>query len=271
MADIIVVSFKEETKAIKALHKIKELDIYGDITLYEYMMIRKKNDNEYDILQDDTSDEIWRTLTGAAVGGLVGALAGPVGLVIGLYSGGVIGAVADIAHYDFDDDFVKKINNKMDPGTTAIVAEVKEDSTVFIDEYLKPFNVEIIRTDADLEYDDFIDEHIEELEDKIESERKKLKNATTEETTKIKAKIADLKKKRKAKLAVLEAKRKSRVQEIKNKTEARLAKLKSRLNLIENKVETTITKARTSRMRKKIKKQEARLNKLQHQLEDILD
>ena len=47
MANIIIVSFKEETKAIEALHKIKELDNYGDITLYEYMMIRKKDDDQY--------------------------------------------------------------------------------------------------------------------------------------------------------------------------------------------------------------------------------
>ncbi len=41
MANIIVVSFTEEAKAIEALHKIKELDAYGDITLYEHILIRK--------------------------------------------------------------------------------------------------------------------------------------------------------------------------------------------------------------------------------------
>lgn len=270
MANIIVVSFKEETKAIEALHKIKELDMYGDITLYEHMMVRKKENDQYEVLNDDTSGEGWRTLTGAAVGGLLGALAGPVGLVIGLYSGVAIGAIADVVHYDFEDDFIKKINNKMKPGTIAIVAEVSEESPIFIDDYLKPFDAEIIRTDADLEYDNFIEEQIEELEDEIEDEREKLKKATADKKVKIKTKIADLKAKRKAKIAELEAKRKSTVQEIKTKTEARIEKLKAGLDKFEDSVENTVSDARASRIKKRIKKQEARLNKLEHKLEDVL-
>lgn len=271
MANIIVVSFKKETKAIQALHKIKELDSYGDITLYEHMIIRKEESGEYEVLNDDTSTEGWRTFTGAAVGGLLGAIAGPVGLVIGLYSGVAIGAVADIARYDFEEDFVEKVSNKMKTGTIAIVAEVDEDSSIFIDNYLKPFDAEILRTDANLEYDNFIDEQIEELEDDIEDERKKLKKATADEKVKIKTKIADLKTKRKAKMAELETKRKSTVQEIKDKTEARLEKLKSRLDKFENSVSDAVTDARAGQVKKRIKKQEARLKKLQHKLEDVLD
>ncbi len=271
MSNIIVVSFKEETKAIEALHKIKELDTYGDITLYEHMMIRKNENGNYETLNDDTSTEGWRTLTGAAVGGLLGALAGPVGLVIGLYSGVAIGAVADIARYDFEDDFIKKVNNKMETGTIAIVAEVDEDSSIFIDNYLKPFNAEILRTDASLEYDTFIDDQIEELEEEIEDEREKLKKATTDEKVKIEAKITELKSKRRTKIGELESKRKSTVQEIKDKTEARIEKLKFRLNKFENSVSNTITDARAAQIKKRIKRQEKKLVKLHHEIEDVMD
>ncbi|WP_422351033.1 hypothetical protein [Flagellimonas sp.] len=86
MANIIVVSFSEETKAIEALHKIKKLNSSGYITLYEYMIIRKKENDHYAVLIE-TTNEGWRTLTTMTLGGLVGALAGPIGLAICLYSG----------------------------------------------------------------------------------------------------------------------------------------------------------------------------------------
>src|SRR5690606_22150809 len=209
MANIIVVPFKEETKAIDALHKIKELDAYGDITLYEHMMIRKKANDQYEVLNKTTDGEGWRTFTGMALGGLVGAIAGPLGLIIGLYTGTAAGAIWDISRYDFEDDFVKKVSGKMNTGTIAIIAEVGEDSPVFIDDALKSYSSEIIRSEAGVEFDNYIDDQIEDLEDDIEDEREKLKNATAQEKVKIKAKITDLKEKRKAKISELEAKRKS--------------------------------------------------------------
>ncbi|WP_422351032.1 hypothetical protein [Flagellimonas sp.] len=53
-------------------------------------------------------------------------------------------------------------------GEITIVVEVVEDSPVFIDKYLIPLAVEIDRSEADVEYDGFIEEQIEELEVEIE-------------------------------------------------------------------------------------------------------
>ncbi|MFS4416434.1 DUF1269 domain-containing protein [Maribacter sp. 2307ULW6-5] len=271
MANIIVVSFTEETKAIEALHKMKELDSYGDITLYEHMMIRKKENDHYEVLNDETTDAGWRTLTGMALGGLVGAFAGPIGLVVGLYSGTAVGAILDIGRYDFEDDFIHKVNNKMKAGEITIVAEVGEDSSVFIDNYLKPLDAKIMRTDAGVEFDTYMDEQIEELEEEIEDEREKLKKATADEKVKISAKIAELKAKRKAKIAELEAKRKSALKDVKDKTKARIEKLESNLNKYEDNLTDSITQARANRLKKRINRQKSKLNKLNHQLEEVLD
>jgi uncharacterized membrane protein len=270
MANIIVVPFKEETKAIEALHKIKELDAYGDITLFEHMMIRKKDNNQYEVLKDTTDEEGWRTFTGMALGGLVGAFAGPLGLIIGLYTGTAAGAVWDISRYDFEDEFIKKISNKMNAGTIAIIAEVGEDSSVFIDDALKSYGSEIMRSDAEVAFDDYVDDQIEDLEDDIEDEREKLKKATAEEKVKIKAKIADLKAKRKAKISELDAKRKSILNKIKEKTNARINKLESRLESFEDSISDSITQAKAKRIEKRIKKQKSKLSKLSRELEEVL-
>ncbi|MBJ2175661.1 DUF1269 domain-containing protein [Aureibaculum sp. A20] len=272
MANIIVVPFKEEKKAIEALHKIKELDAYGDITLYEHMMIRKKENNQFEVLNDQTDEEGWRTLTGAAVGGLLGAIAGPVGFVIGLYSGLAVGAIADVSRYDFEDDFVKKVSNQMTVGTIAIIAEVGEDSSVFINEALEPYTSEIMRSEAGIEFDDYVDEQIEDIEDKIEDQREKLKKATKEEKVKIKSKIAELKAKRKSKIAALETRRKQMLKAIKDKSDARLKQMENRLKEYEHSVTSSIVKARKNRLKKRIKKEEEKLYQLHDALgEDIVD
>ncbi|WP_055443456.1 DUF1269 domain-containing protein [Lacinutrix himadriensis] len=272
MANIIVVPFKEEKKAIEALHKMKELDVYGDITLYEHMMIRKKDNNQYEVLNDQTDGEGWRTFTGMALGGIIGAFVGPLGLIIGLYTGVVAGAVWDISRYDFEDAFIKKVSNKMTPGTIAIVAEVAEDSSIFIDEALKGLSSEIIRSEAGIEFDDYVDEQVEDIEDSIEDQRQKLRKATAEEKIKIKAKIADLKAKRKAEMAALEVKRKAALKEIKNQTKSRINKLESRLDNVEHAITDAFATARKNRLNKRIKKEEEKLYQLHSALgEDIED
>ena len=272
MANIIVVPFKDETKAIEALHKIKELDAYGDITLYEHVMIRKTESDQYEVLDDTTDGEGWRTFTGMALGGLVGAFGGPLGLIIGLYTGTALGAVWDVGRYDFEDQYIKEVSNKMNIGTIAIVAEVAEDSAVFIDDALKPYCSEIIRSEAGVEFDDYVDEQILILEEEIESEREKLKKATATEKAKIKTQIANLKVKRIATMNALEAKRKSVLKEIKEKTKSRINKLESDLKDYEHEVSDSFSKARKNRLKKKIKRQEEKLYQLHSALgEDIVD
>ena len=272
MANIIVVPFKEESKAIEALHRIKELDAYGDITLYEHMMIRKKDNKQFEILKNQTDGEGWRLFTGMALGGLAGALVGPLGFVIGLYTGTAVGAVWDASRYDFEAEFLKKVSKKMAVGTIAIVAEVAEDSSVYIDQALNGLSSEIIRSEAGIEFDDYVDEQVENFEDSIEDERQKLRKATAHEKDTIKAKIADLKAKRKAHIVALEAKRKATLNKIKSDTKSRIHKLETRLDGFEQSVSDAYAQARKNRLSKKIKKEEEKLYQLHSALgEDIVD
>lgn len=271
MTNIIVVSFKEEAEAIEALQKIRGLDVYGDITLYEYIMIRKKDDNDYEVLGDKTRGKGWRILTGTALGGLVGVLGGPVGITLGLLTGTTLGAAFEYRHLDFEDKFVKKINNKMHPGDISLIAEVSEGSTAFIDTVLKPFNAEITRTDTDIEYDNYAESQVTHLEDEIEKQRKRLKEAIAEEKEKIHTQIADLKVKRKDKMAKVEAKGKSTVREIKEKTKAQIKKLQVSLEKFDDSLSDNITQIKANRLKRRIDRQESKLSKLNEQLEEVAD
>jgi uncharacterized membrane protein len=246
MANVIVVSFQEETKAIEALHKLNELESLGDISIYEKIMVRKKANGESEILKEDSS-EGWRTLAGMGVGSLLGMLGGPIGFVFGLYTGTAVGVIADASHYDFAEDFITKVENKMQAGATSIIAEVDEDSEAFIDTYLKPFGAVITRSDVDFEFDNYENEQIDEIDEEIADERAAFKEARKEDRSKIQKRIAELKEKRKEKIAEFVA-------------NAKAAK---------NGVSNEIKEEREERIKRRIAKHQERLNNLNKQLQEL--
>lgn len=268
MTKVIVVYFKEEAKAINALHKLIELESFGDISMYERVMVRKKANGELETMSNNGS-EGWRTFTGMAVGGLIGLLGGPVGFVIGLISGTVIGGISDAGHYDLEGDFVKKIESTMPEGTIAIIAEIDENTNGFVDSYLKPFDALVVRSDVDFEFDQYVDDQIEEIDEDIADERVKLKKAIGADKVKVEKKIADLKKSRKAKIADIEAKSKKSIHNLMDKTAAGIETVKSNVQDVGNQIGETINENREYRLKKRIAAHESKLEHLKKELKSV--
>jgi uncharacterized membrane protein len=270
MKNVIVASFKEESKAIEALHKLNELDSFGDIIIYDQIMVRKSVDGKLEILKQDDS-EGWRTLTGMGVGSLLGLLGGPAGFVIGLYTGTAIGAIADASHYDFAEDFIDKIEKKIEAGTVTIIAEIDESSEVFADIYLKPFGAVISRSDVDFEFGKHVDEQINEIEAEIAEDRVALKEAVGNEKKKIETKIAELKEKRKTKISEFIAKSKEVQRDFKIKTLRGAAKIKADIESIGNGISEEVKKEKIERINRRIGRHENMLNELKMQLTELQD
>jgi len=127
MTNLIIASFSEEAAAIEASHKLNELETIGDITIYEIALIKKPAAGEPVVLQADDATDGLRTLSGAAIGGLIGTLAGPVGTIIGMLTGTLAGAVLEEDHYGFTEDFLAKAVGQLQPGSTAVIAEIDEE------------------------------------------------------------------------------------------------------------------------------------------------
>lgn len=268
MENIIVASFKEEKKAIDALHALIESESLGDITIYEKIMVRKKAGGDFEILKEDTADG-WRMVAGMGIGSLVGMIGGPVGFIFGLYTGTAVGALAELGHYDFAEDFVRKVENKMAEGTISIIAEVDEDNNVFVDTTLKPFGAVILRSDVDFAYDKYVDEQIEEIDEEIADKRAQLKKAVGDDRKKIENKIAELKKKRKEKIAEFTEKRRAAEKNIKDKATAGMAKIKSDVRGFENSVTQELKEEREERIKRRIVRHEEKLNALNKQLKGL--
>jgi len=268
MTKIIVVSFKEEAKAIKAMHKLIELESFGDITIYEKLMVRKMANGEYETLKEDSSDG-WRTLTGMTVGGLLGLFGGPVGFVVGLVSGTFIGGMAEIGHYDFEGDFVSKLEKTMPTGEISIIAEIDENTTGFIDLYLKPFDASILRSDVDIEFGHYVNDQLTDLEDDISDARLQLKKSVGNDKKFIEKKIAELKKKRKLKIAEFETDSKNTIDKMKDKADAGIESVKSEAKAIGHKISESVKESKENRLKRRIASHEDKLQSLNKELKEV--
>jgi uncharacterized membrane protein len=244
MTNLIVGSFKNEAQAIAASHRLLELESYGDITIYENVMVKKDGYDETSIIQSKTSDGV-RTFSGMALGSLVGVIAGPVGLLVGMMTGTLVGAVAEADYMNFSDDIISKVKDRIQQGTVAIIAEVSEESPDFIDNAFDSLGAtNIFRSDVDYIYDDYDDEHIEETDEEIAAERARIKSSSAAEKAKIVQKIEDLKVKRRKKIAELnekhqanrDRKKTSRDEAKKERLEKKISRHQTRIAKLEEEV-----------------------------------
>lgn len=268
MENIIVATFTDEAKAIQALHRLTELDREGDISVYDKLLIRRGSSDEYEVLKDDNTNG-WRTLAGMAFGALIGAFGGPIGVALGLYVGTVIGVVMDYTHYSFDQDFKDTISKSIPVGSTSIIAEIDEENSVFIDDYLKPLGAVIWRSSVYVEHEKFIEKQMNALDAELESAENELAVTAEAQKVRIKEKVAELRASRKAKIAEIELNSKERLNELKTKMESNRTKLQSHLTTLTNLAAEKFDSVRFERAKEKLANYEQKIKELDWKLSNF--
>ena len=233
MTNVVVISFKNENEAIEASHKLIELESFGDISIYEKVLVKKELNGDTALLQTHNSEGL-RLVSGMAIGTLVGAIAGPIGLLAGMLTGTLAGTLVEANYIDISDDITSKVMDQLKPGTVAIVAEIYEEGTAFVDNVAASFDATVTRSNVDYVYDDFVDGEIKEIDDEIAAERARIKSSVAEDKASIRQKIDKLKQKRKQRIAELKesqkSRKKSRLTNKINKQEEKAAQLQSKLD-----------------------------------------
>jgi len=96
-------------------------------------------------------------LGATAIGTLIGMLAGPVGLAIGAATGVVVGAGADVLDMKVERDFLADVERALEPGTSAVVAQIYEEETGPVNERMAALGGVVFRRAladvADREYE----------------------------------------------------------------------------------------------------------------------
>jgi uncharacterized membrane protein len=188
----LVVAVPTESAAYEALRALRQLDDEGSIELYSAAVITKQSDGQVK-LQDKRDTMLGLgTLLGASTGALVGLLAGPAGAAIGATAAGGAGAATDMAYAGFSGDFLRRVGDRLKPGTSAVVAYVFEDWTTPVDSAVAPMGATVFRQSTG----DVATAQLKSEMQRVREERQHLEGeiarSTDEENKGIEASIADL-------------------------------------------------------------------------------
>ncbi len=132
MNRMLVVVFSEATKAFAGRDALKSLDHEDSITLYAYAIVTK-NANGTSIVNEEHDPAGLGTLLGTSLGSLIGLLGGPTGVAIGAAAGSLAGVTADLDNARIGGDFVDDVLKQLTPGTVALLAEIDEEWTPWVD------------------------------------------------------------------------------------------------------------------------------------------
>lgn len=191
---IIVVNFKVESEAYKALADLKLNPINDSFAATQAVIVRKEADHV--LLKDsydtgaETGDD---TIAGGLLGALIGVIGGPIGVLLCGSWGMLMGSTLDMADSLDNASLVEKVCECLPNESTSLIALVSEGDEKTFDKAFDEFDAEVIRFDA-AEVAAEIEE-AEELQYQMEKEaRKKLRDdKKAERKEKIEEKRAEVK------------------------------------------------------------------------------
>ena len=157
----IVAVFTTQDHAYDAARQVQNLDKDGIIRLKRGAIATKDAKGNLTIPDTKGVGTPWGLLGGGLIGGLLGAMLGPVGVaagaaasaaaagaVLGATSGGAVGAIVDLGMFGMSEDFIDDVSTQLNPGETALIAEVEEDSTESIDQIVALYGGRVYRSEV---------------------------------------------------------------------------------------------------------------------------
>ena len=144
MERMLVVVFDSRNKASQALHVLEDLSEQSAIALTADAILTRHLDGSITVVQDNYVDPD-ATMGGTAMGTLLGMLGGPVGMAIGAAAGFVLGGAADVARSRVGRHFAAYVEARLQPGHSAVVAEIDEEDTDPIDSRMKALGGRVFR------------------------------------------------------------------------------------------------------------------------------
>jgi len=227
MENLLIITFPDAENALEGLNRLKDLDQLGDINIYNMAMIRKRDNQQFDLLHQEGPDLGVQPAAGAIGGTLIGAIGGPVGMTIGMITGLAIGSVGETDSLDFSDKVLDKVKNTLRVGDYAIVLDLEEDNEFIVNSYMEPYRGVITRTDIVSQYDAYDQEQWNELNKEIDDEEQSLKTAIDKDKAAIKVKLDKLKKQRDEKLEKMKARSAKRKKHLEDKIKSFDEKIKT--------------------------------------------
>lgn len=153
METMIAVSFEGSNGPYDAVTKLQELDRQGQIEVYEARIVERASTGE--IIEkeavrgsNDYAGGGVATASGGLIGLMLGVIGGPVGMLLGGTMGVTTGALIDFETEDRDDSVLGSFVHRIQPGTTALLAHINEQSYEVVDNAMRGLGGNVLRRPA---------------------------------------------------------------------------------------------------------------------------
>ncbi len=257
MDKVIVALFDQEAKAYEGARALAGLDEEGSIALFSTAVIAKDADGKVVVKQSADSGPLGTTV-GALTGSLAGVFGGTLGVVVGAAAGTLAGISYDLAKIGVGSDFVAEIGDELQPGKSAVVAEVEEDWVVPVDSCLeKAGATKVLRRARENVIDHEIERNVAAARAEIAELKAEEERASEENKAKLHARIEAVQ----ARLHRLQEQAKANVDETTEETKARVKRLEAKLSAARQdaraRIDTHISEWRARQQRRSAKLRQA--------------
>jgi len=169
MSDLIVIGFKGQDTADQVLNKLREMQKEYLVDLEDACVVVRDQNGKVRLKQAVNLTSAG-ALGGAAWGGLFGSLVGLLFLnpLVGFISGAAFGAgagalAAALTDYGIDDDFIKKVGESLEPGSSALFILVRRATLDKVLPELSPFGGQILKTSLSTEQEERLRKALENM------------------------------------------------------------------------------------------------------------
>lgn len=237
MSKFTVTVFDNEQAAYRGSQAMLDLHHDGEVVVFAGAVITKDQNGVVNI-EDAVDEGPVGTATGMMVGTLIGALGGVAGAAAGASASAAAAAVAagvtggtlggwysDLQNVGVDAQFLTDVGDLMQPGKSAVVAEIAEGWTTPLDTRMEELGGTVLRRyridveDAQIEREiDAANRELDELEEELNQAAEDTKAAIQEKVDAAKARAQSLKEKAA-----------NKVQSLKDEGEAKIEKINEQI------------------------------------------
>ncbi|HMD88607.1 MAG TPA: DUF1269 domain-containing protein [Anaerolineaceae bacterium] len=124
--DVSVWVFDDETSAADALKDLRQLQKDGIVKVMDAAVMVKDKNGKVSVKDTENVEPASGALFGLIEGGLIGLLGGVPGVIIGAVAGaGTGGVAAQLIDLGFPKEFLRNLQDSLQPGNSALVAMVE--------------------------------------------------------------------------------------------------------------------------------------------------
>jgi uncharacterized membrane protein len=159
MSDLIAIAYPDKQTAETVRDKLVELMVQRSIELEDAVVVDREPDGKIKLHQAHRTAASG-AVGGALWGGLIGLLflAPLVGMAVGAAAGGATGSLVDVG---INDDFMKQLGQKLQPGGAALIVLVSKVTPDKVLPEIQQYGGEVLQTSLDNDAEERLREVLE--------------------------------------------------------------------------------------------------------------